>query len=229
MVEPSFNNSQSIHHGIDDVEDDLIEELKLEPHIGMRFDSLDEATQFYKEFSRIQGFGFRIRSMSKGKNDDKWIVRDVNNNHNHHMVSPKSVSYIRCHKKMTHAAKSLVEKFNEEGLPIGRVAVLFNTDKTLKVASFMETEMLAELEAPLLGSNIQTSMDDQVQLNELQNLNIGDPRKSNTKGRKKDDQKETQNKRLKSGIELSCSQPGKKKCKCKNCGEYGHYQTSCKK
>ncbi|KAM7257374.1 hypothetical protein ACFE04_013115 [Oxalis oulophora] len=107
--------------------------------------------------------------------------------------------------------------------------IMNDLDKTLKVASSMETEMLAELEAPLLGSNIQTSMDDQVQLNELPNLNIGDPRKSNTKGRKKDDQKETQNKRLKSGIELSCSQPGKKKRKSKNCGEYGHYQTNCKK
>ena len=42
------------------------------------------------------------------------------------MISPKSVSYLRCHKKMSAAAKSLVEKFSEEGLPTGKVAMMFN-------------------------------------------------------------------------------------------------------
>ncbi|KAM7277386.1 hypothetical protein ACFE04_019252 [Oxalis oulophora] len=190
MVEPSFPNSQSIHHGgVDDVDDVLIEEPKLESHIGMIFDSLDEATQFYKEFSRRQGFGFRIRSSKP--------------NFCHYVCSS--------------------EGFNALNLSNNK------EDKILKVACSMETEMLADKETPLLGSNIQTSMDDQVQLNELPKLNIGDPRKSNTKGRKKDDQKETHNKRLKSGLELSCSQSGVKKRKCKKRGEYGHYQTSCKK
>ncbi|KAM7268856.1 hypothetical protein ACFE04_011022 [Oxalis oulophora] len=38
------------------------EQLNLEPYIGMQFDSLDDITQFYKEFSRRKGFGVRIRS-----------------------------------------------------------------------------------------------------------------------------------------------------------------------
>ena len=33
---------------------------------------------------------------------------------------------MRCHKKMSVAAQSLVEKFEEEGLPTGKVASIFN-------------------------------------------------------------------------------------------------------
>ncbi|KAJ1403396.1 FAR1 DNA-binding domain, partial [Sesbania bispinosa] len=58
--------------------------------------------------------------VSRGTTQSSWIIQSFNNNHNHVMVSPKSVSYMRCHKKMTKAAKSLVEKFEEEGLPTGK-------------------------------------------------------------------------------------------------------------
>ncbi|XAR63897.1 hypothetical protein NMG60_11024042 [Bertholletia excelsa] len=64
--------------------------------------------------------------VSKGKNDGKWVVKNFNNDHNHLMVSPKSVSYLRCHKKMTTVTKSLVEKFHEEGLQTRKVATMFN-------------------------------------------------------------------------------------------------------
>ena len=63
--------------------------------------------------------------VSVAKNTKKWVVKNFNNNHNHGMVSPKSLSYIRCHKNMHVATKSLVEKFNEEGLPTGKVAEMF--------------------------------------------------------------------------------------------------------
>ncbi|KAM3744770.1 hypothetical protein ACB098_06G076600 [Castanea mollissima] len=56
----------------------------------------------------------------------KWVVKGFDNNHNHGIISPKSVSYLRCHKKMSTAAKSLVEKFGEEGLPTSKVAMMFN-------------------------------------------------------------------------------------------------------
>ncbi|KAM7274459.1 hypothetical protein ACFE04_016325 [Oxalis oulophora] len=207
MVEPSFNNSQSIHHGIDDVDDDLIEEPKLEPHI---------AKSLVEKFNEEGLPTGRVAAL------DVTSCQSYSTNSSDHSLSKALRSM-----HVSHEATKLVA-LAEKSEIIYRF-IMNDLDKTLKVASSMETEMLAELEAPFLGSNIQTSMDDQVQLNELSNLNIGDPRKSNTKGRKKDDQKETQNKRLKSGIELSCSQPGKKKRKCKNCGEYGHYQTSCKK
>ena len=48
------------------------------------------------------------------------------NNHNHGIISPKSVSDLRCHKKMSTATKSLVEKFGEEGLPTEKVVMTFN-------------------------------------------------------------------------------------------------------
>ncbi|KAM7269982.1 hypothetical protein ACFE04_029196 [Oxalis oulophora] len=281
-------NSQTIdHNSIDDVNYVSNEELKPEPHIGMRFESLDEAKEFYKDFSRLKGFGFRIRStkkifcylvcssqgyrvvntsedreIGKGKDDDKWMLKIFTNEHNHVMVSPKSVPYIRCHKKMTPAAKSLVEKFNEEGLPTGKSCATNSSDpnilgasrrmhvshealklaalaeksediyqyiindmnKTLEVASSMETNIISGKEASLLESQIEDSTNDQVQVTELSHTNIKDPHKSNTKGRKKDVEQETQNKRFKSGLEISCNKSGSKKRKCGSCGEYGHYR-----
>ena len=62
----------------------------------------------------------------KNKKLQKWVVRGFDNNHNHGIISPKSVSYLWCHKKMSTTAKSLVENFGEEGLPIGKVAMMFN-------------------------------------------------------------------------------------------------------
>ena len=62
----------------------------------------------------------------KNKKLQKWVVRGFDNNNNHGIISPKSVSYLRCHKKMSTTAKSLVENFGEEGLPIGKVAMMFN-------------------------------------------------------------------------------------------------------
>ena len=38
------------------------------------------------------------------------------------MVSPKTVSYLWCNGKMDTAARNLVKKFNEECLPIRKVA-----------------------------------------------------------------------------------------------------------
>ena len=62
----------------------------------------------------------------ENKKLQKWVVRGFDNNHNHGIISPKSVSYLRCHKKMSTTTKSLVENFGEEGLPIGKVAMMFN-------------------------------------------------------------------------------------------------------
>ncbi|KAJ1377819.1 FAR1 DNA-binding domain [Sesbania bispinosa] len=65
-------------------------------------------------------------TVSKDEKRDKWVIKSFDNNHNHVMASPKSVSYLRCHKKMSIAAKKLVEKFSEEGLPTGKVASMFD-------------------------------------------------------------------------------------------------------
>ena len=53
-------------------------------------------------------------------------MKEFDSNHNHGIISPKSVSYLQCHKKRSTAAKSLVEKFGEEGLPTRKVAMMFN-------------------------------------------------------------------------------------------------------
>ncbi|AES59479.2 FAR1 DNA-binding domain protein [Medicago truncatula] len=56
-------------------------------------------------------------TISKAGKRGKWVIKSINNVHNHGMVSPKSVAYLRSHKKMIAATKSLVEKFDEEGVP----------------------------------------------------------------------------------------------------------------
>src|ERR1044072_954063 len=64
--------------------------------------------------------------VSRGTIEGNRIIKYFNDDHNHVMVSPASVSYLRSHKKMSVAAKSLVEKFEEEGMPTGKVARMFN-------------------------------------------------------------------------------------------------------
>lgn len=156
-----------------------------EPYVGMGFNSLCDAENFYKVFAKQQGFGIRIRTSQTGfrsneirsriyvccfeghhkrdsqieestnkeekmrrrcstirtgcgalfkiarvKNSTTWVVKSFKNEHNHSMISPKSVSYLRCHRKMTSTVKSLVEKFEEEGIPTGKVASIFcNVDQ----------------------------------------------------------------------------------------------------
>ncbi|CAJ2631531.1 unnamed protein product [Trifolium pratense] len=63
--------------------------------------------------------------VSKAWKRSKWVIKSITNVHNDGMVSPKSVTYLRCHKKISLAAKNLVEKFDEEGVPIGKVATMF--------------------------------------------------------------------------------------------------------
>ena len=50
----------------------------------------------------------------KNKKLQKWVVKGFDNNLNHGIISPKSVSYLRCHKKMSTVAKSLVENFGHQ-------------------------------------------------------------------------------------------------------------------
>ncbi|XP_061373652.1 protein FAR1-RELATED SEQUENCE 5-like [Gastrolobium bilobum] len=60
-----------------------------------------------------------------------WRITYFSDNHNHGLVSPMSVSYLRSHKKMPAAAKSLIEKFNDSGLPIGKVATILRGNDVL--------------------------------------------------------------------------------------------------
>lgn len=46
------------------------------------------------------------------------------------MLGPKSVFYMRYHKKMNVLANILVEKFEDEGLPTGKVVVVLNNGES---------------------------------------------------------------------------------------------------
>jgi hypothetical protein len=65
--------------------------------------------------------------VSKAWKRTKWVITSFSNDHNHAMLSPRSVSLLRCHKNLSVAARSLVEKFDEEGVPTGKVASMFNS------------------------------------------------------------------------------------------------------
>ncbi|KAJ4783922.1 Protein FAR1-RELATED SEQUENCE 5 [Rhynchospora pubera] len=56
-----------------------------------------------------------------------WFAYKFSNNHNHLMVSPKSKCYLTSNKSMPVVAKNLVEKFNESGLPIGKVPTILGS------------------------------------------------------------------------------------------------------
>ncbi|XP_057435267.1 protein FAR1-RELATED SEQUENCE 5-like [Lotus japonicus] len=86
----------------------------------------DSTNQTKRKCSTIRSGCEASLIVSRGTTKSKWMIKSFNNDHNHVMVSPKSVSYMRCHKKMSVAAKSLVEKFEEEGIPTGKVAAIFN-------------------------------------------------------------------------------------------------------
>ena len=45
------------------------------------------------------------------------------------MISPKSVTNLRCYKNLSIATKSLIGKFDEERILIGIVAEIFNGEE----------------------------------------------------------------------------------------------------
>ncbi|KAH1118554.1 hypothetical protein GYH30_047357 [Glycine max] len=78
------------------------EELNIQPCLGLEFESLEKVREFYNSFAK--------------KNGDiaiNWVIKSFSNDHNHVMLSPKSVCYMRCHKKMSVVAQSLVEKLRK--------------------------------------------------------------------------------------------------------------------
>ncbi|XP_061357115.1 protein FAR1-RELATED SEQUENCE 5-like [Gastrolobium bilobum] len=64
---------------------------------------------------------------SREKKTKMWKITYFIDKHNHEMVTPKSVSYLRSHRKMPDAAKCLIEEFNNAGLPTGKVATIFKS------------------------------------------------------------------------------------------------------
>ncbi|XP_061360585.1 protein FAR1-RELATED SEQUENCE 5-like [Gastrolobium bilobum] len=88
-------------------------------------------------------------------------------------------------------------------------------DRVINMATAMEEEMLYVNEA-LEETNQQNLICDRAY--DDSSFNIKDPNMSQTKGRR----------RFKSGLELSINKSAVKRRACKSCGEYGHYQSTCK-
>ncbi|XP_061340632.1 protein FAR1-RELATED SEQUENCE 5-like [Gastrolobium bilobum] len=64
---------------------------------------------------------------SRDKKTNAWRITYFTDKHNHEMVTLKSVSYLRSYRKMPEATKCLIEKFNDAGLPTGKVATIFKS------------------------------------------------------------------------------------------------------
>ncbi|KAL2984328.1 hypothetical protein AAZX31_12G082300 [Glycine max] len=108
------------------------------PPDSSNFESIEKVRKFYTSFAKKNGFGYvfnqRRRTQSKKLSGEKkcstlrkgcqasiTISRgDVESNW------PKSVCYMRYHKNMRAAAKVLVKKFEDEGLPTVKVAIVLN-------------------------------------------------------------------------------------------------------
>ena len=81
----------------------------------------DNKSQTKKNCSTFRS-GYQASLMvSKGTTKSNWVIKSFNTNHNHVMVSPKSVSYVRCHKKMSIAAKPLLKNMKKRAYLLERL------------------------------------------------------------------------------------------------------------
>ncbi|XP_057450905.1 protein FAR1-RELATED SEQUENCE 3-like [Lotus japonicus] len=105
--------------------------------------------------------------------------------------------------------------------------IISEMKQTHKSAAAMKTsEGVALLESSEKNVNQVCSSE---QVSEPPQLTIGNPHVSQTKGRKKDGGKMTQNGRFKSGLEVSLNKSVVKRKACHECGEHGHNSRTCKK
>ena len=72
--------------------------------------------------------------MSEAAKKAMEVVGKINKKHNHLLVSPNSRVYLKQPGRMPSVVKSLVEKFSETDLPIGRVPDIVNCDASINVS-----------------------------------------------------------------------------------------------
>jgi hypothetical protein len=55
--------------------------------------------------------------MGLRKVEETWIVSKFETSHNHELLTPKSSSWLRGHRVISHAQKNLIDTLNESGVP----------------------------------------------------------------------------------------------------------------
>ncbi|XP_061368870.1 protein FAR1-RELATED SEQUENCE 1-like [Gastrolobium bilobum] len=104
--------------------------------------------------------------------------------------------------------------------------IISELDRIYNMASTMGMEIVDVNEDPIESNQQNLTCDT---TNDASDFNIKDPYVSHTKGRRrKDFDKVPLTWRFKSGLELSINKALVKRRACKSCGEYGHYQSTCK-
>ncbi|XP_078154610.1 protein FAR1-RELATED SEQUENCE 5-like [Carex rostrata] len=92
---------------------------------------LDQEKKSRKTLTRRSGCPVYISVSNK---NGIWKVGKSRKEHNHLLVSPNSRIYLKQPGGMPSVAKSLVEKFSETDLPIGRVPDIVNCDASMNVS-----------------------------------------------------------------------------------------------
>ncbi|TXG51338.1 hypothetical protein EZV62_023862 [Acer yangbiense] len=81
------------------------------PKVGQEFASLDEVHDFYNKYAKEVGFSVRISSKE----------------HNHSLVTPRRVHFLKSHRKVTKAQKSLTQHFLAANIPIHQQITVFES------------------------------------------------------------------------------------------------------
>ncbi|KAG7963945.1 hypothetical protein I3843_09G143900 [Carya illinoinensis] len=81
--------------------------------------------------------------MTIRKDGEKWIVSKFVLEHNHELLSPRSTSLLRGHRRVTPAQKNLIDTLNESGIP------------TRKIMSVLSKESSGDYNVGCIGKDIQ--------------------------------------------------------------------------
>ena len=66
--------------------------------------------------------------MSLKKVEDKWIVSKFVDKHNHELLTPRSTSFLRGHRKITTAQNNLINTLNKAGVPTRKIVSVLSQE-----------------------------------------------------------------------------------------------------
>ncbi|KAG7954184.1 hypothetical protein I3843_11G003000 [Carya illinoinensis] len=81
--------------------------------------------------------------MTIKKDGDKWVVSKFVLQHNHELLTPRSISLLRGHRRVTSAQKNLIDTLNESGIP------------TRKIMSVLSKESGGEYNVGCIAKDVQ--------------------------------------------------------------------------